>query len=30
VANCRFSCRMYRKHHVLSPVMICLRNVPSL
>jgi hypothetical protein len=30
VADCRFSCGSYRKHHILSHVMIWLRNVPSL
>jgi hypothetical protein len=30
VADCCFSCRSHRKHHVLSPVMIRLRHVPSL
>jgi hypothetical protein len=30
VADCCFNCGSYRKHHVLSPVMIRLRNVPFL
>jgi hypothetical protein len=30
VADCCLSCRSYRKHHVSAPVMIRLRNVPSL
>jgi hypothetical protein len=29
VSDCHLSCRSYRKHHVSSPVMIQLRNVPS-
>jgi hypothetical protein len=30
MTNCHFSCGSYRKHHVSSPVMIRLRNVPYL
>lgn len=30
VADCCITCRLYRKHHVASPVMIWLRNIPSL
>jgi hypothetical protein len=30
LADCQFSCGSYRKHHVSSPVMIWLRNFPSL
>jgi hypothetical protein len=30
VADCHFSCQSYRKHHVSSPVLIQLRNVPFL
>jgi hypothetical protein len=30
VADCHFSCGSYRKHHVSSPYMLRLRNIPTL
>jgi hypothetical protein len=29
-ADCHVSCGSYRKHNILSPVMIRLKNIPTL